>query len=205
MPIGPGLYSRVVAILKVSLPLVALGLLSALFLIQTDERLGGDLVFTKGDIAALGTGQRISDAIFSGTTRDEDRFRFTARQVVPDAAPPTRAAITTLAGTIDFTGGLSVAVQAEGGDLDIPAQRLGLSGDVRIETSDGYRMAADTVTLDLRDGTLVAGDTVETEGPMGRIDSRSLSIVPAEGDGQARRFSFGDGVRLVYDPRASAR
>ena len=204
MPVGPGLYSRVVAILKVSLPLVALGLLSALFLIQSDERRGGDLVFTKGDIAALGTGQRISDAIFSGTTRDEDRFRFTARQVVPDAAPPTRAAITTLAGTIDFTGGLSVAVQADGGDLDIPAQRLGLSGDVRIETSDGYRMAADTVALDLRDGTLVAGDTVETEGPMGRIDSRTLSIVPSEGDGQARRFSFGDGVRLVYDPRASA-
>ena len=97
-----------------------------------------------------------------------------------------------------------MAVQADGGDLDIPAQRLGLSGDVRIETSDGYRMAADTVTLDLLDGTLVAGDTVETEGPMGRIDSRTLSIVPSEGDGQARRFSFGDGVRLVYDPRASA-
>jgi lipopolysaccharide export system protein LptC len=204
MPVGPGLYSRMVAILKVSLPLVALGLLAALFLIQTDERLGGELVFSKGDIAALGTGQRITDAIFSGTTRDEDRFRFVAAQVIPDAAPPTRAAITTLSGGIDFAGGLSVKVQAASGDLDIPAQRLGLSGDVQIETSDGYRMAADAVMLDLRDGTLSAGDAVETEGPMGRIDSRTLSIVPADGGGQARLFSFGDGVRLVYDPRAIA-
>lgn len=203
MPVAPDLYSRAVAVLKVSLPLVALGLLSALFLIQTDERLGGELVFSKGDIAALGTGQRISDATFSGTTRGEDRFRFTAVEVIPDAAPPTRAAITKLAGAIDFAGGLSVEVRAASGDLDIPAQRLGLTGDVRIETSDGYRMGSENVTLDLRAGTLAAGDPVETEGPMGRIDSRTLSISPAGGDDNARRFLFGDGVRLVYDPRAT--
>ncbi len=94
-------------------------------------------------------------------------------------------------------------VRAASGDLDIPAQRLGLSGDVRIETSDGYRMGADTVMLDLRAGTLTAGDRVETEGPMGRIDSHSLSVSPAGGDSGARRFLFGDGVRLVYDPRAT--
>ena len=39
MAAGPGLHSRVVAILKVGLPLVALALLSGLFLAQPDDRL----------------------------------------------------------------------------------------------------------------------------------------------------------------------
>ena len=54
MPAGPGLYSRVVAILKVGLPLVAVGLLASLFLVQTDDRLGGNVVFSPGDVEALG-------------------------------------------------------------------------------------------------------------------------------------------------------
>lgn len=212
MPIGPGLYSRIVAVLKVALPLVALGMLSALFLIQPDDRLGGDLVFSRGDLAALGSGLRISDATFSGTTRSEDSFSFLAAVVVPDAAPPTHAEITDLTGAIDLADGPSVEVRAARGGLDIEAQRLELAGDVAIETSDGYGMYAETVTFDLRAGTMVAGDPVLTEGPMGRIEASTLTVSPAaaaeasDGEaaggtsGEARRFSFGNGVRVLYDP-----
>jgi lipopolysaccharide export system protein LptC len=200
MATGPGLHSRVVGVLKVGLPLVALGLLSALFLGQGDDRLGGNLVFSRGDIAALGEGLRISNPTFTGTTRGEDSFRFTAELVEPDAAPPQRAKITTLSGEIALHNGPVVAVDAATGDLDIPTQRLDLTGNVRIETSDGYRIRAEKVTLDLRAGSLVAGDAVESTGPLGRIDSGSLRVAPAAATGEARRFSFGSGVRLVYDP-----
>ena len=78
MAAGPGLYSRVVAVLKVGLPLVAVGLLASLFLVQTDDRLGGNVVFSPGDVEALGSGLSINNPTFTGTTRGEDRFRFTA-------------------------------------------------------------------------------------------------------------------------------
>jgi len=61
-------------------------------------------------------------------------------------------------------------------------------------------MVAEQATLDLKAGSLVAGNTVETTGPLGRIDSGSLTIQPAAASGEARRFSFGNGVRLVYRP-----
>ena len=105
-----GLYSRVVAVLKVGLPLVAVGLLASLFLVQTDDRIGGGVVFSPGDVEALGSGLRISNPTFTGTTRGEDRFRFTAELVEPDAAPPERAAITALAGTLDLHNGPEVTV-----------------------------------------------------------------------------------------------
>jgi lipopolysaccharide export system protein LptC len=200
MPAGPGLYSQVVAVLKVGLPLVALGMLASLFLVQTDDRLGGNLVFSAGDIEALGEGLRISNPTFTGTTRSSDAFRFTAALVVPDAAPPTRAWITSLAGELDLADGPVVSVEAATGDLDIPTQRLDLTGDVAIDTSDGYRIRAPKVTLDLRAGSVVAGDAVVSEGPLGRIDSGSLRVAPAAESGEARRFSFGGGVRLLYEP-----
>jgi lipopolysaccharide export system protein LptC len=202
MPTGPDLYSRVVAVLKVGLPLVALALLSALFLIQTEDRIGGGLVFSAGDLDALGSGLRVSNPTFTGTTRDGDRFRFTAEEVIPDAAPPTRAGITGLAGRLDFRDGGAVELVADAGDLDIEAQELVLTGEVRIETSDGYRMFTDRVELAFQAGVLTTEAPTRTEGPLGEIESGSLRIVPVEA-GEDARFSFGNGVRLVYSPPAT--
>lgn len=207
---GPGLYSRIVAVLKVALPLTAVGLLSALFLGQNETGPGGgNLVFSPGDIDALGEGLRITNPVFTGMTEGEDAFRFTAALVVPDAAPPQRAAIEAPAGTLELKDGPVLTLEAARGDLDIPTRRLDLAGTVRIDTSDGYSIHAPRVRLDLTAGTLTAEDAVETVGPAGRIDSGTLSIAPAvsaaaagaqKGSSDARRFSFGNGVRLVYDP-----
>lgn len=197
---GLGLYSRVVAVLKVGLPLVALGLLSAVFLVQTEDNIGGGLTFSPGDIEALGKGLHIANPTFTGTTSGDDSFRFSASEVIPDAAPPTRATITDLTGQIDLHDGPVVSVDSESGDLYLPSQRLDLSGNVLIETSDGYRIRAPRATLDLRNGALVAADKVATTGPLGRIDSGSLHVVPASLEGESYRFSFDDGVRLLYDP-----
>ena len=197
---GPGLHSRIVGILKVGLPLVALGMLASLFLVQTDDRLGGGIVFSKGDVEALGEGLRITNPTFTGTTAGQDEFRFTAALVEPDAAPPERARITTLAGEVALHDGPVVELEADTGDLHVPTQRLDLAGNVHIRTSEGYRMVAEQATLDLKAGSIVAGNVVETSGPLGKIDSGSLTVQPAAASGEARRFSFGNGVRLVYDP-----
>ncbi len=195
---GRGLHSRLVAVLKVGLPLVALLLLASLFLIPPDDRLEGELVFSRGDIAALGSGLRITRPTFSGMTRDEDPFRFTADLVVPDAAPPTRAAVTGLSGTMEFEGGPGVSLASQTAELDLEASRIALEGAVRLETTDGYRMTAPAMDVDLGAGVLEAVGPVETEGPMGRIEAGLLRIAP--GPEGPRVISFGDGVRLVYRP-----
>jgi lipopolysaccharide export system protein LptC len=201
MAAGPGLHSRVVAVLKVGLPLVALAMLASLFLIQTDDRLNGNIVFSRGDVDALGSGLAVTNPTFTGTTRGDDTFRFSAELVEPDAAPPEWARITALSGELALRNGPTVTVRAEAGNLHVPTQRLDLDGTVVIATSDGYRIDADAVALDLRAGTLAADGAVETTGPLGRIASGNLRIGPAD-EAEDRRFSFGKGVRLVYDPPA---
>lgn len=202
---GPGLHSRIVGILKVGLPLAAVAMLAPLFLISTDGRSDGELVFSPADLAALGEGMRVTRPVFSGVTEALDRFRFTAAEVAPDAAPPTRAGIDGLEGRIDFAGGPGVDLSAEAGDLDLETQRMTLTGTVRVLSENGYAFAADRVDLDLRAGGLTASGGVTGDGPMGRVDAKRLTVHQTEGPEDARTFLFEDDVRLVYDPAAATK
>lgn len=196
MAAAGGLHSRLVAILKIGLPLIALLALASLFLISPEDRLEGELIFSRGDLDELGSGLQIIRPTLSGMTRAEDPFRFTAEMVMPDAVPPTRAEVARLRGTMDFLRGPGVSLAAETASLDLEAQRMTLGGGVRIETSDGYATEAPTMEVDLRGGTLDAPGPVETTGPMGEIAAGSLRIAP--GPAGPHGISFGNGVRLVY-------
>lgn len=203
MHVGPGLYSRFVAILKVGLPLIALAMLAGLFLNSPNHRSGGELVFSPADLELLGQGMRVTGPVFSGVTDASDRFRFTAVAVTPDAAPPTRAGIETLAGVIDFANGQKMDVSAKGGEIEIESKRMTLEGDVKVVTSDGYVFTADEAQLDFRGGDLAARGSVAGTGPAGRIDAGRLTVSPPQADTGDRTFLFQDDVRVVYDPTAA--
>lgn len=200
MPAATDPYSRLVTILKVLLPLIAIGLLSSLFLVQNDSGSGGEIVFSAGDLEDLGSGLRISNPVFSGTSQNADRFRFQADLVVPDAVPPQKAQITELSGEVAFSDGGRLDLVSRRGALDIPAQTLDLEGAVRIETSDGYRMEADALLIDLRAGGLSTTVPVNITGAAGRIEAGDLTVTPTGTGTETRRFVFGNGVRVLYDP-----
>ena len=140
---GRGLHSRVVAILKVGLPLVALGLLlGALPRSSPTTAPAAASCSRPATSRRSAAASRISNPTFTGTTRGEDRFRFTAahgrarrRAAAAGGDHPAQPA------TSSWRDGPTVAVSAATGDLDIPTQRLDLAGEVEIATSDGYRIA----------------------------------------------------------------
>jgi lipopolysaccharide export system protein LptC len=199
MPRGGGFHSRVVSVLKIGLPLLAVALLASLFIFPREDRRTGGIVFTEADLEAFGQGLRISEPVLTGATRDDDPFRFTARTVTPDAAPPTRAEADRLEGWIDFAGGQRLDFAAPVAEFDFEAQILEATGRVTVLSSDGYRITADRVVLDLVAGILDAVGEVDGAGPMGTIRSETMSIVPGEGRDGMRVFTFEDGVKLVYE------
>lgn len=199
---GPGLHSRIVTILKLGLPLIAVAMLAGLFLNSQGSRGGGELVFSPADLELLGEGMRVSRPVFSGVTDGLDRFRFTAETVTPDAAPPTRAAIQTLSGRIEFSGGPQIDLKSETADVDLKTRRMTLSGKVEAQTADGYVFHANEAQIDLDAGGLTAEGAVSGDGPMGRIDAQRLAVSPPTGTEKARTFLFHDEVRVVYDPPA---
>ena len=129
---GPGLHSRIVAILKVG-PAAGCARPPVGAVPGADrrpDRRGGLLAGRRRGAREAGCRSPTRPSPARPAVRTASASPPTL--VVPDAAPPQRAAITTLAGTIDLHNGPSVTVQADTGDLDIPTQRLDLSGKVAI-------------------------------------------------------------------------
>jgi lipopolysaccharide export system protein LptC len=197
---GLGFYSRLVTVLKVGLPLLALCLLSALFFFTLRDDRESELVFSSSDLEVSSEGLQVTRPTLSGRTRDGDAFRFVAESAVPDGAPPTRVAIRGLDGDLSFKGGQRVEVSAGSADLDLESDAMELRQEVTVASSDGYRISAERMRLELRPGTIDAEGTVHAVGPMGEIWSETLQIVPSQSDPDRRVISFGSGVRLLYLP-----
>jgi lipopolysaccharide export system protein LptA len=139
---GLGFHSRLVTVLKVGLPLLALCLLSALFFFTLREDLESELVFSASDLEAFGDGLQVTRPTLTGRTRDDEVFRFVAESAVPDGAPPTKVAIRGLEGDFDFKGGQRVQVSAGSADLDLESDSMELRQQVTVASSDGYRISA---------------------------------------------------------------
>jgi lipopolysaccharide export system protein LptC len=195
---GLGIHSRVVTVLKVGLPLLALVLMSALFVFSIRDDFENEPIFSDADLEVFSEGLQVSRPTLSGRTRDDEPFRFIAEAAIPDGAPPTRVAIRDLTGDFTFRGGQTIEVTARAADLDLEGEVMELRQHVAVASSDGYQISAETMRLELRPGTINAEGAVHAVGPMGEIWSETLEIAPSTSDPNRRVISFERGVRLLY-------
>lgn len=193
-------YSRVIAWLKVILPLLALAILSTLFLVARTIDPADTIPFADVDIEELTNSQRIGNPNYSGVTGDGSVVWLSARMAYPDPDRPGRVIGTEVDAGITLRGGLDIAVAAKTIVLDQPDRNAGLRGDVVLTTSDGYRLETQTLDMALQT-TRVSSDSetvVHTE--FGTLTSGGFVL---NGDGttdKPYRVHFKDGVRLLYQP-----
>lgn len=200
-------YSRVVRWLKVALPLLALALLSLIFLVPRESRFESGLVYTTADLLALGEGLAVTRPRITGATAAGEPFVVEADQAVPDGPDPSRVTLERVRAELVQKDGREVRLAAAEGTLAPKAQALSLEGEVRLTTSDGYAVRTERVEADLRAGTVKAPGPVEAEGPAGSIAAGSFRARRVgEGEDALGGLSPGDylwfegGVRVVWTP-----
>ncbi len=188
--------SRVVALLKVLLPLTALGLLSTVFLLARE---GGRLTaLPYSELDALAQGPRMGGARLAGVAQDGTTLALTADRVMPVAGRTDLFALSAPRLDTEALDGGTARIEAEGGEVEPGAQRLRLEGGVRVETSAGYRLETPAVEADLALGTLEAAP-VTGRGPLGEIEAGAMTL--SQGQGEPARLIFNRGVRVLYQPR----
>lgn len=196
-------YSRLVALMKVALPLGAVALIAAIFLSARDR---GDLtdIFTPEELARLGAGLRLDNPRFAGVTDKGEPFVVRADWALPDSAMPRVIELEEPRGEIDLNDGRTVRVRAETGLLDRAAETATLRGSVRLETSDGYLIETGHVGVDLEERTARAPGTVTASGPRGTVEAGSMRARSGPGGIADGQIWFENGVRLVFIPREAA-
>jgi len=191
-------YSRMVAFLKVILPLIALAILSTLFLLSDRIEVGSSIPFADGEIMDRVQGQQVTGPFFSGVTSDGDRLAFTADQVTTDGGPGNSA--TNLSVRIDFNEGGSLKMVAQSGHFQMDEDGATLRGNVLIESTTGYRMRSDEIQTLLSRVDIISPGEVRATGPAGQLTAGALRI-SADTDSQKTQLLFSQGVKLVYDPK----
>lgn len=191
--------SGIVRVLKVVLPLTALLLISALFLVgQRDESEPG-LGFSGLEIDGE-QGLRMAEPRFTGLTPDGLPFRVTAEWALPDGPDPERVGLGPLEGAVTLDDGRIATIVADAGDLRPKLERLTLRGGIVATLSDGWRVEAPGATVDGRAQTLTATGPVRGAGPSGEIEAGSMR---AARDGETHYVWFEGGVKVRIDPAAT--
>ena len=122
-------YSRMVAFLKVLLPLAALALLSTLFLISRGMNTEATIPFAAHEIEERMRGQQITAPFFSGTTAQGDEIAVTASIARPGGAT-SPAVATDLVAVIRMADGGRLTLSSQSGDGQIDKDIPSLHGQV---------------------------------------------------------------------------
>jgi len=192
-------YSRLVAVLKVALPLAALALLSTLFLLSRSVDPTRSLPFGDGELPErLRGGQVITSPFFAGQTDVGENILFAAELIRPDPSGDLTRAEGML-GQITLLSGNAVTLSSDRGTFSSDRDRAVLLGDVDLATSTGFALRSQELRAALTELSVESPGAVSGRSPMGRLDAGAMTLTRNPGTGQAHLL-FKDGVKLLYEP-----
>ena len=192
-------YSRLVAWLKILLPLAALGLLSTLFLISRGGETGDGIPFAEFDLEQRARDQGVTAPSFAGATEAGDLVTFTASSARPDPEDRNRALASHISARIELSEGGEVRFSAKSGTLDQGSDTARLVGGVTVTSSTGYRVLTEDLVTGIETLRAETGGPVEADGPPGRFSAGRMVMRSDPASGHVQ-LVFTEGVKLVYDP-----
>jgi len=192
-------HTRFVGWLKVALPLLALAILSTLFLVA--DRIDPDdaLSYADVDIEDRAREPRMTAPSYAGTTSDGSALTLLAEEARPGAEGAPAKAQGLRLDLVTPDGG-TTELRAASAVMDEAARILVLSGGVTVTTGTGYRLETSEVAARLdRSGLESRGEVVAT-GPVGDIRADAMTLLQDDQTPGTYLLVFNGGVRLVYRP-----
>ncbi|WP_172297992.1 hypothetical protein [Pseudoruegeria sp. HB172150] len=199
MAVYDNTYSRVVSWLKVLLPLLALALLSTLFLVARAVDPAQDLPYADVDIDELTREQRVGRPTFTGMTGGGAAFTVSAESARPDPETPDRFTASDLSADIDLPSGVNVGINASEGVIGDNGQSAGLGGDVSVIASNGYRLDGDSLNVTFDTMRLWSDTAIAVTGPGVNLTADSFELTGDGTEDSPQLLVFNGNVRLLYE------
>ena len=149
MVIHDNTYSRIIAWLKILLPLLALAILSTLFLVARTINPAQELPFADVDVDELAREQRIGKPNYSGVTSDGSAISLSAASAQPDPNDPNNLTGEQVTAAIDLASGNLITVDAQRMRLDNTLGQATLRDEVIVTTDDGYQLRTNKIDIAL--------------------------------------------------------
>lgn len=191
------LRSRIVAWLRVILPLTALAILSVLFLLARKPEPDASIPYANVDAQDLAERQVVTNPTYTSVTDNGTQLTIWGAEAVPDAKSG---------------GGTMTAVRmtlraSDGRAADLSAGRAQLDGDlitlgdgVRMTTADGWVVTAPEFLASTSEGTVTSDREVNVRAPFGDLTAGQMQLRPTKKGAAEQLLDLKGGVRLIYRP-----
>lgn len=190
-------YSRFVAWAKIILPLIALGLLSTMFLVARVVDPAQELPFAEVDVDQIARQERISKPNYSGMTRDGAAIALAAERALPNPDNPRSVRGTLITAGIDLPTGERVDIASDLMQLDQAAGTAHLRENVRLQMTGGYRLTTGELAIALDRTRLWSNTPTQVQVPQGQLSADTFSMTNT---GENNVLVFKGDVKLVYHP-----
>lgn len=197
-------HSRLVGWLKVALPLLALAILSSLFLVARTIDPEGAITLSEAELADRLREPRISMPAFAGVTRDGATVAITAAQAVPGKPDGSGGggSAETVRAQMETPDGARSVVTAGAMQMSEDGKSAMLDHGVLLAHSLGYEFRTDSLNVSLDQGGAESVGAVEGFGPLGRLTAGHMVLARPDLAKPDHLLVFNDGVRLIYQPGA---
>lgn len=193
-------HSQTITFLKVALPLLALAILSTLFLVSRAVTPTASIPFADGEVQERLANQQVTGPYFSGTSSNGDQIAFIAERLsTPDGTLGSNKAENVLV-QLDMAGGTQIMLEADLAFVDIASDSSELSGGVEIITSTGFELQSELLKIGLSELDVTSPGAVTGQTPGGNIQAGSMRLFVPEGATDAQLI-FTNGVKVLYQPK----
>ena len=200
MALPDNLYSRVIAWMKIILPLASLGILSTLFLISRTIDPTASIPVAKIDLEKRAQELGATNPSFAGMTDNGDEVAFQSKRARPDPDDPEHLLATDVTARINLKSGGVVDITSDNADMHQEDLTATLEGNVHISTTTGYVMTTETLWTRLDEVYAETPGHVEGEGPPGDLTAGKMLLSTNAETGETELL-FTQGVKLIYSPR----
>ncbi|EEE37712.1 hypothetical protein RKLH11_1548 [Rhodobacteraceae bacterium KLH11] len=196
-------HSRWVQFLKVLLPLVAILLLSSVFLFSRSIDTDVSVPFTGQEIDERLTDQVVTRPDYKGVTRKGEEIHVEARRASQGGAEETPTA-SEVHGRFGLSNGGEITLESDTGSIRPDKGTATFVGNVVITTADGIQVTSDLLNTSLDE---IRGDSpgqIDGTGPIGNFTAGRMTFGAEKKDGPVH-ILFTDGVKLIYEPQKAER
>ena len=195
-------HSRFVAWAKIVLPIIALGLLSTLFLLSSSVDPISTIPFSEADIEERTRNQQISSPEVFAVTSGGDYVSLNAdfaRQSEDDSSITVAQSVTT---SIKLASGARIDMTAGEAAYDAKNSMIGLAQTVHTTTTHGYDFEAKAIEVNMLELSVVSDGPIKGKGPATSLEAGKMLIEVPKGEKDAHLL-FSNGVKLIYQPQKS--
>ncbi|WP_420585357.1 LPS export ABC transporter periplasmic protein LptC [Ruegeria sp.] len=196
-------HSRRVQFLKVLLPLVAILMLSTVFLLSRSIETDVTVPFTQTDIDERLAEQVVTRPNYRGTTRKGEEVRIEAKRAT-QGTEDSRPTASEFYGQLGLSGGGVITLDSNSGMIRPDKNTATFVGDVIITSTDGIEITTDLLNTALDEIRGDAPGQVNGTGIIGNFSAGSMTFGTEKKDGPVH-IIFTDGVKLVYEPQKAER